>query len=93
MDNTKIALIISFLLPGLGIVYLGNTKRGLTIFAIFAILRILKVFVLGFLALLSVLLSGLMGFTLHMWKLNLLIRQIKHVLMIEPLRLKEAGDS
>ena len=48
MDDTKIALIISFLLPGLGIVYLGNTKRGLTIFAIFAILRILKVFVLGF---------------------------------------------
>ena len=48
MDDTKIALIISFLLPGLGIVYLGNSNRGFTIFAIAVIVRILKMFVLGF---------------------------------------------
>ena len=47
LTTRNIALIISFLLPGLGIAYLGNTKRGVTIFAIAVIFRILKIFVLG----------------------------------------------
>ena len=48
MLTTKhIAYVISFLLPGLGIAYLGNINKGLTIFAIAVIVRILKIWVLG----------------------------------------------
>lgn len=47
LTTKNIAYIISFLLPGLGIAYLGNIKKGLTIFAIAVILRILKIWVLG----------------------------------------------
>ena len=43
-NKMSIPLIISFLLPGLGIAYLGDVKKGVTIFLVSVICIFLKIF-------------------------------------------------
>ena len=46
MANPILALIISFLLPGIGTVYAGNIMKGLIIFVVAVILGALATFLL-----------------------------------------------
>lgn len=43
-DNKSFALILSFLFPGIGILYLGNLPKGLTIFFVTVILVPLRIY-------------------------------------------------
>ncbi|WP_405293993.1 hypothetical protein [Methanobrevibacter sp.] len=52
--SPAIAMILSFLFTGVGIIYLGNSSKGLGLLAIGIICNILGMFVLGFLHYISI---------------------------------------
>lgn len=54
--NMAIAIIISFLLTGLGIAYAGDVKKGLIFFAIAIVLNILGMWVSFIFSILSIIL-------------------------------------
>ena len=45
--NMKAALIMSFLVPGLGVIYAGNMEKGLLLFGASFVLVFLNIYVLG----------------------------------------------
>jgi TM2 domain-containing membrane protein YozV len=53
--SPAIAMILSFLFTGVGIIYLGNAKKGLMLLAIGILCNILGMFILGFLHYISIL--------------------------------------
>ena len=52
--NMAIALIISFILSGLGIAYAGDVKKGVIIFAITVVCNILNLYVSSLFLILSI---------------------------------------
>ncbi|WP_407381565.1 hypothetical protein [Methanobrevibacter sp.] len=68
--NMSIALLISFFLAGLGIAYVGDVKKGVSIFAAAVILNIISIYAFGFIL-------GVVIFILWIYGLYETYREVK----------------
>ena len=54
MASKAVAMVISFICTGLGIAYLGDLKKGITLFAIAVVLNCLGIWVSGIFSYISI---------------------------------------